>query len=54
MAVGGGSSIDLAKGAAREVAEAAALAEPKVIRALEDRPLRRAIVIPDKIVNLVV
>jgi leucyl-tRNA synthetase len=41
-------------GTGREAVEAAALAEPNVIQALAGRPLRRVIVVPDKIVNLVV
>jgi leucyl-tRNA synthetase len=41
-------------GTGREVVEAAALAEPNVIKALAGRPLKRVIVVPDKIVNLVV
>jgi leucyl-tRNA synthetase len=41
-------------GTRREAVEAAALAEPNVIQALAGRPLKRVIVVPDKIVNLVV
>jgi leucyl-tRNA synthetase len=41
-------------GTGREAVEAAALAEPNVIQALAGRPLKRVIVVPDKIVNLVV
>ncbi|HET6467808.1 MAG TPA: leucine--tRNA ligase [Geminicoccaceae bacterium] len=43
----------LPQGADRQAAEAAALAEPNVQRALEGRPVRRVVVVPDKIVNLV-
>ena len=46
--------IALAPGCAKEEAEAAALAEPNVVRAMEGRPPRRVIVVPDKIVNVVV
>ncbi|HMR31797.1 MAG TPA: leucine--tRNA ligase [Geminicoccaceae bacterium] len=46
--------IALAPGSPREEAEAAALAEPNVIRAMEGRMPRRVIVVPDKIVNVVV
>ncbi|MCE3250123.1 MAG: hypothetical protein K0R41_3948, partial [Geminicoccaceae bacterium] len=37
-----------------EAAEAAALAEPNVVRSLDGKPLKRVIVVPDKLVNLVV
>ncbi|HET6468886.1 MAG TPA: hypothetical protein VFG43_10970, partial [Geminicoccaceae bacterium] len=43
----------LPQGADRHAAEAAALAEPNVQRALAGRPVRRVVVVPDKIVNLV-
>ncbi len=46
--------IALAPGASREEAEAAALAEPNVLRAMEGKAPRRVIVVPDKIVNVVV
>jgi leucyl-tRNA synthetase len=48
------AEIVLPQGADREAVEAAALAEPNVRRALEGRPVRRLIVVPDKIVNVVV
>ncbi|WP_027133057.1 leucine--tRNA ligase [Geminicoccus roseus] len=46
--------IRVAKGADRAVVEAAALAEPGTIRAMEGRPLKKIVVVPDKIVNVVV
>ncbi|HEX5794393.1 MAG TPA: leucine--tRNA ligase, partial [Geminicoccaceae bacterium] len=48
------ATIALPSGSDREAAEAAALAEPNVVRSLEGRPPRRVIVVPDKLVNLVV
>ncbi|MGH6902758.1 MAG: leucine--tRNA ligase [Geminicoccaceae bacterium] len=48
------ATISLPRGSDSAAAEAAALAEPNVRRALEGTPLRRVIVVPDKIVNLVV
>jgi len=41
-------------GSTRDVTEAAALAEPNVVRGLGGKAPRRVIVVPDKIVNLVV
>ncbi|RZM12372.1 MAG: leucine--tRNA ligase, partial [Sphingomonas sp.] len=43
----------LAKGIAREDAEAAALASEKVARALDGKPPRKVIVVPDRLVNIV-
>ncbi len=43
----------LPKGAARDVVEAAALANPKVQRALDGIAPRKVIVVPDRLVNLV-
>jgi leucyl-tRNA synthetase len=48
------ATIELAKGSAREALEAAALAEPNVVRGIGGKPLKRVIVVPDKIVNVVV
>jgi leucyl-tRNA synthetase len=48
------ATIVLPKGSPRQAAEAAALAESNVIKALGDQTVRRVIVVPDKIVNLVV
>jgi len=47
-------TIQLPKGCERAAIEAAALAEPNVARAIGDQALRRVIVVPDKIVNVVV
>ncbi|MGH6942607.1 MAG: class I tRNA ligase family protein, partial [Geminicoccaceae bacterium] len=47
-------TITLPIGADREAAKAAALAEPNVVRGIDGRPLKRVIVVPDKVVNLVV
>jgi leucyl-tRNA synthetase len=46
--------VALTPGCSRAEAEAAALAEPNVRRAMEGKPPRRVIVVPDKIVNVVV
>ena len=48
------ATISLPRGSDPAAAEAAALAEPNVRRGLDGKPLRRVIVVPDKIVNLVV
>jgi leucyl-tRNA synthetase len=48
------ATITLPKGSGQQAAEAAALAEPNVVRGLAGRAPRRVIVVPDKIVNLVV
>jgi leucyl-tRNA synthetase len=47
------ATLDLPRDAAREVAEAAALAEPAVTRALEGRTVRKVVVVPNRIVNVV-
>jgi leucyl-tRNA synthetase len=46
--------IRVPKGADRALVEATALAEPGTIRAMEGRPLKKIVVVPDKIVNVVV
>ena len=46
--------IEVARDAENEVSEAAALAEPGVVRAIGDKPVRRVIVVPNRIVNVVV
>ena len=43
----------LAKGIAREDAEAAALASEKIVRALDGKSPRKVIVVPDRLVNIV-
>jgi leucyl-tRNA synthetase len=48
------ATIALPSGSDQETAEAAALAEPNVVRSLDGKPLKRVIVVPDKLVNLVV
>ncbi len=48
------ATIALPSGSDRAATEAAALAEPNVVRGLGGKPPRRVIVVPDKIVNLVV
>ncbi|MEE2526995.1 leucine--tRNA ligase [Hyphobacterium sp. HN65] len=45
--------IELAKGTAKDDAEAAALADPGVARSLEGLTVRKVIVVPDRIVNIV-
>jgi leucyl-tRNA synthetase len=47
-------TIDMPPGAAREVVEAAALAEPNVARFLEGQSVKKVIVVPGKIVNIVI
>jgi leucyl-tRNA synthetase len=46
-------TIDMAPDAPREVIEAAALAEPNVAKFLEGHAVRKVIVVPGKIVNIV-
>ena len=46
--------VQLAAGADRETALAAAMADPTVVRFVEGKPVRKAIHVPDKLVNLVV
>jgi leucyl-tRNA synthetase len=46
-------SFEVAKGTDKAVVEAAVLTREKVIRALEGRPLRKVIIVPDRLVNLV-
>jgi leucyl-tRNA synthetase len=48
------ATLTLAKGTSQDDAVAAAMADPNVGRALEGKPLRRVIFVPDKIVNLVI
>ncbi len=48
------ATIALPSGSGRDVAEAAALAEPNIVRGLAGKAPKRVIVVPDKIVNLVV
>lgn len=48
------ATIPLPKGSEKAAIEARALAEPTVARAIGDRPIRRVIVVPDRIVNVVV
>jgi leucyl-tRNA synthetase len=48
------ATIELPKGSGREALEAAALADPNVVRGIAGKPLKRVIVVPDKIVNVVV
>ncbi|MEH3045918.1 leucine--tRNA ligase [Sphingomonas adhaesiva] len=46
-------TLTLAKGLPREEVEAAALASEKIVRALDGKPPRKVIVVPDRLVNLV-
>ncbi len=46
-------SVEAAKGASRETVEALVLARDKVARALDGKPPRKVIVVPDRLVNLV-
>ena len=47
-------TIVIPKGLAREEAEARALASEKIMRAMEGKPPRKVIVVPDRLVNIVV
>jgi leucyl-tRNA synthetase len=46
--------VDMARGAANDDVEAAALADDNVRRAIDGKAVRKVIVVPDKIVNIVV
>ncbi len=46
--------VDVAAGAAREAIEQAALAEPNVQRFIDGKPVRKLIVVPGRLVNVVV
>ena len=48
------AEIELPRGSTREAAEAAALADQAVRRAMDGKLPRRMVVVPDKIVNVVV
>jgi leucyl-tRNA synthetase len=48
------ATISLPRGSDRATTEAAALAEANVRRGIADKPLRRVVVVPDKVVNVVV
>jgi leucyl-tRNA synthetase len=48
------STLMLPRGLARETAESAALADEAVQRAIGGKPIRKVIVVPDRIVNVVV
>ncbi len=46
-------SFEAAKGAPRDAVERAALARDKVVRALDGKPPKKVIIVPDRLVNLV-
>ena len=46
-------TLTFAKGTARDALEAAALASEKVLRAMDGKPARKIIVVPDRLVNIV-
>ncbi len=46
-------SFEIAKGSARDAIEAEALGRDKIVRALDGRPPKKIIVVPDRLVNLV-
>jgi leucyl-tRNA synthetase len=46
-------TLTIAKGTARETIEAAAMASEKIVRALDGKPPRKVIVVPDRLVNIV-
>ena len=48
------ATLDMVKDGAEDEVREAALAAPKVVRALEGRPVRKVIVVPNRIVNVVV
>ncbi len=47
------ATVTLPKGASRDAAESAALDDPAVKRAIDGRAVRRVVVVPDRIVNVV-
>jgi len=47
------ATIDLPRGAGKEEAEAAAFAEPKIREAVAGKDIRKVIVVPGRIVNIV-
>jgi len=47
-------TLQLAKDAPKDVAEATALALPEVVRALDGKTPKRVVVVPNRIVNVVV
>jgi leucyl-tRNA synthetase len=47
------ATLELPKGSDPAAVEASALAEPNVARTIGDRPVRRVILVPDKVVNVV-
>ena len=47
------ATLTLAKDLAKDEAEAAALADPGVVRALDGKPVKKVIVVPNRIVNIV-
>ena len=48
------AKVDMARGAANDDVEAAAMADDNVRRAIDGKPVRKIIVVPNKIVNIVV
>ena len=48
------STLELATDAGDAAARAAALADPAVVRAIDEKPVRRVIVVPNRIINVVV
>ena len=48
------AKVDLPRGAANDDVEAAAMADDNVQRAIDGKAVRKVIVVPDKIVNIVV
>ena len=48
------ATIALPRDAAKDVAEAAALADPNVVKALDGKPVRKVIVVPNRVINVVV
>ncbi len=48
------ATLQLPRDASKQQAEAAALALPEVQRVIVDKPVRRAIVVPNRVVNVVV
>ena len=48
------ATISLPKGSPKPATEAAAMALPQVQRAIEGRPVKKVIIVPNKIVNVVV
>jgi leucyl-tRNA synthetase len=48
------ATISMAKGAENSLVEETALKQPAVVKAIGDAPVRKVIIVPDRIVNVVI